>query len=285
VYNEGVAASPLLFRLRRLGLFVLRSVALAYCLILLLLLLLENTLLYPAPKYPEGDWTASYLPHEDVVFQSADGTKLHGWLVEHPNARAVLLYCHGNGDCVCYLGSYLRELRERHRVTVFAFDYRGYGKSEGSPGESGILADGDAAQRWLAERTGRRPGDIVLMGRSLGGGVVVDLAARNGACGLILQNTATSLPDAAARIYWFLPVHWLMKNRYDSLSKVGRYTGPLLMSHGTADTLIPFDLGQKLFAASSSSPKQFFPVEGAGHNDPEPPAYDVALEAFLASLH
>jgi fermentation-respiration switch protein FrsA (DUF1100 family) len=284
VYNERVTTSPLLLRLRKLGLFALRTTVFVYCLVLLLLLLLENTLLYPAPKYPEGDWTASYLPHEDVEFQSADGTKLHGWFVEHPNPRAVLLYCHGNGDCVAYLGSYLRELRDRHSVTVFAFDYRGYGKSEGSPSETGILADGDAAQNWLAKQVGKQPADIVLMGRSLGGCVVVDLAARNGARGLILQNTTTSMPDAAARIYWFLPVRLLMKNRYDSLSKIGRYAGPLLLSHGTTDTLIPFELGKKLFDAAPSLTKQFFPIEGAGHNDPEPPAYDVALEAFLDSL-
>jgi uncharacterized protein len=263
---------------------VLRAAALAYCAILLVLLFFENKLLYPAPKYPDGDWTAAYLPHEDVEFASADGTRLHGWLVEHPNPRGVLLYCHGNGDCVGYLGTYLKQLCENQRLTVFAFDYRGYGKSGGSPGESGILADGHAAQLWLAERTGLRPKDIVLMGRSLGGCVAVDLAAKNGARGLILQNTTTSMPDAAAVLYWFLPVRWLMKNRYDSLSKISRYAGPVLMSHGTADTLIPCELGRKLFGAVSCSQKRFFEIEGGSHNDIEPPAYDAALDEFLASL-
>jgi len=267
-----------------LAIFALRTAALTYGAFLLLLLWLENTLLYPAPKYPEGDWTAAYLPHEDIEFASADGTKLHGWLVEHPQPRAILLYCHGNGDCVGRLGPYLKELRDRQRVTIFAFDYRGYGKSEGSPGEPGILADGAAAQHWLAQRTGRQPGDIVLMGRSLGGGVAIDLAVNSGARGLILQNTPTSLPDAAARMYWFAPVHWLMKNRYDSLSKIGRYSGPVLISHGTADTLVPFDLGQRLFAAVKSQSKHLFPIAGGDHNDPEPAEYDTALDEFLASL-
>jgi len=149
------------------------------------ILRLENWLLYPAPKFPEGDWSASYLPHEDVDFNSADGTRLHGWLVEHPNSRAILLYCHGNGDCVGYLGPYLKQLSDRHRLTVFAFDYRGYGKSAGAPSEAGILADGHAAQLWLAERFHDKPADIVVMGRSLGGCVAVDLAAKNGARGLI----------------------------------------------------------------------------------------------------
>ena len=79
---------------------MLQLITVAYLLVLLLLLFLENTLVYPAPKYPEGDWEAPYLPHEDVAFTSADGTKLHGWLVEHPQPRAAILYCHGNADSV-----------------------------------------------------------------------------------------------------------------------------------------------------------------------------------------
>jgi fermentation-respiration switch protein FrsA (DUF1100 family) len=279
-----VALALFLLRWQWLPLRVLRSGALAYLLVLLVLLRFENTLLYPAPRYPEGDWTASYLPHEDVLFHSADGTKLHGWLVEHQEPRAAVLYCHGNGECVGYLGPHLQELRDRQRVTIFAFDYRGYGKSEGSPGEEGILADGHAAQLWLAERLKCRPADIVLMGRSLGASVAVDLAARNGARGLVLQNATTSMPDAAARFYWFLPVHLLMRNRYDSLSKIGRYTGPVLMSHGTADELVPIDLGRKLFEAIPGTHKRFVALEGCGHNDLDPPEFDEALDQFLDSL-
>ena len=268
----------------RIGFRVLQLIALIYCGLLLVLLFLENALLYPAPKYPEGDWQATYLPHEDVEFASADGTKLHGWFVEHENPRAVLLYCHGNGDAVGYLGPYLKSLRDKHRLTIFAFDYRGYGKSEGSPSEAGILADGHAAQLWLAKRTDFEAEDIVLMGRSLGGGVAVDLAVNNGARGLILQNTSTSIPDAAAYIYWFAPVRMLMKNRYDSLSKISRYSGPVLISHGTSDTLVPYALGQRLFAAVTSKNKRFISFDGGGHNDAEPASYDEDLEQFLDSL-
>lgn len=271
----------------RLGLAVLRGLrlaALAYVAVLLVLLFLENALLYPAPKYPDGDWTAAYLPHEDVFFQSADGARLHGWLVEHPQPRAVVMYCHGNGDCVGYLGPYLQQLRDQQRVTIFAFDYRGYGRSEGSPSEAGILADAHAAQMWLAARTKLKPSEIVLMGRSLGGGVSMDLAVKNGARGLILQNTPTSMPDAAARLYWFVPVHLLMKNRYDSLSKIAKYSGPLLMSHGTMDDLVPYELGRKLFEAAPHANKRFFAIEGGGHNDPEPEEYDAVLDEFLGAL-
>jgi len=255
-----------------------------YLLVLLLLLFFENTLLYPAPRYPTGDWTATELAHEDVFFASTDGTKLHGWLFEHQSPRAVILYAHGNGDCVAYLGPYLSQVRDKLRVSIFAFDYRGYGRSEGSPSEPGILADGDAAHRWLAERTGRRLDEIALMGRSLGGGVAVHLAAQNGARGLILQNTFTSLPDSAARMYPWAPVRLLMRNRYNSLSKIERYGGPVLSSHGTNDELVPLELGRKLFDAAPTARKEFFTIEGGGHNSPEPREYYLTLDRWLGEL-
>ena len=272
--------------LRSLGRFalrVLRGVAVAYCLVLLLLLWLENSLLYPAPVYPAGDWEAEYLPHEDVYFNSADGTKLHGWYVEHPQPRAIILYAHGNGEHVAYLGPYLKEMRDERQVSIFAFDYRGYGRSEGAPEEQGILADGYAAQQWLTKRSGLRPDELVLMGRSLGGGVVVDLASKSGARGLVLQNTFTSVPDAAAYLYPWAPVRWLMKNRYDSLSKINNYSGPLLISHGTADTLVPIALSRRLYEAASGR-KEFYVIEGGDHNALEPAEYAVALDRFLDSL-
>jgi fermentation-respiration switch protein FrsA (DUF1100 family) len=85
-------------------------------------------------------------------------------------------------------------------------------------------------------------------------------------------------------VYWFLPVNWLMRNRYDSLSKIARYDGPLLQSHGDADGLIPCALGQKLFDASPSQHKQFYCITGGGHNDAEPPDYEALLAKFLAGL-
>ena len=156
------------------------------------------------------------------------------------------------------------------------------GGAKGAPGEEGILQDGAAAQQWVAERAGCRPSDVVLMGRSLGGGVAVNLAAEHGARGLVLQNTFTSLPDVAARIYRWLPVRRLMKNRYDSLGKISRYAGPLLASHGRGDGLVPLILGRQLFDAAAG-PKEFFTHDG-DHNSPEPPEYYRTLDRFLRSL-
>jgi len=273
----------------RYGLWrVVRFAALAYASVILMLVWMETTLVYPAPQYPAGDWQAAKAyGWEEVDFASTDGTKLNGWYRELPQSQgepqAVVLYCHGNGENIAHNGAYLADLANQHRLNIFMFDYRGYGRSEGKPTEIGVLADGEAAQQWLAQRTKLPANQIVLMGRSLGGGVAVDLAARNGCRGLVLQNTFTSMPDAAARMYPWAPIQLLMKNRYNSLEKITRYHGPLLQSHGDADTLIPFDLGQQLHAAASG-PKEFFVNKGLGHDDADLPEYGEALAKFFASI-
>lgn len=264
---------------------VVRFAVVAYLVVILMLVWMETQLVYPAPRYPVGEWdTAAALGWEDVYFKSADGTQLHGWyrdLGEPPQAH--VLYCHGNGENVAFTGDYLASLARRNRLSIFVFDYRGYGRSEGAPHEAGILADADAAQQWLAARASIQPNEVVIMGRSLGGGVAVNLAARNGARGLIIQNTFTSMPDAAAYHYPWVPVRWLMRNRYDSLQQIARYHGPLLQSHGDRDTVVPFPLGQKLHAAAPGK-KQFFISSGRNHNDGDPPEFREVLATFFKSL-
>ena len=128
-------------------------------------------------RYPAGDWQPAGLAFEDAWFTAKDGTRLHGWYVPHPQPRAVVLFCHGNGGNVALWADVLRILHDRMGVTAMGFDYRGYGRSEGTPSEAGVLADARAARTWLAQRAGIAENQIVLMGRSLGGAVAVDLAA------------------------------------------------------------------------------------------------------------
>ena len=157
-------ASIIGVRLGRLMVRLAQGTAFVYFSVLLVLLYLENMLVYPAPRYPQGDWEAKWLQHEDVHFNSADGTKLHGWYVEHPHPKAVILYCHGNGTHVADLAEFLQVMRDEFQVSIFAFDYRGYGRSEGKPAEKGIMEDAEAAQKWLAEKAGIKQNEIVLMG-------------------------------------------------------------------------------------------------------------------------
>lgn len=262
----------------------LRIVALAYLFVVLLMLFFENALIYPAPKYPRGDWHTQHLQFEDVYFQSADGTKLNGWYVEHPQPRAQVIYFHGNGENVAYLVAMLGEMSKRYEVSVFAFDYRGYGRSEGKPNEAGVLADCDAAVGWLAERSGLPANQLVLHGRSLGGAAAVDMASRHGARGLILEDTFTSMPDVAARLYPWAPVRMLMRTQYRSIDKLPLYTGPLLQGHGTDDMLIPLAVAQRLHACSTCSDKRFIEMPGKGHNDPPTAEFYQALGEFYGSL-
>ena len=243
----------------------------------------EDKLIYKPP--PPSPWVYAMAgsQFEDVRFAAADGTHLHGWFLNHSQPRAVVLYAHGNGENIGNLQPLLLDLGANHGLAIMAFDYRGYGHSEGTPSESGVLSDARAARAWLAHRTGVAERDIVLMGRSLGGGVMVDLAASDGARGLILESTFTSLPDVAARRVRWLPVGWIMQNRFNSLTKIGQYQGPLLESHGDADRLIPYKMGQRLFAAAPG-PKKFVTIPHGDHNDPQTPEYYKALDEFIASL-
>jgi fermentation-respiration switch protein FrsA (DUF1100 family) len=121
------------------------------------------------------------------------------------------------------------------------------------------------------------------MGRSLGGGVAVDLAAADGARALVLESTFTTLPEAGHSLVPWLPVRTLMQAQFNSLAKIGKYHGPLLQSHGTADRLVPYALGRQLFDAANE-PKEFVDIPGGGHNDLPTEPYYSALRAFLDKL-
>jgi uncharacterized protein len=260
---------------------VARAFLVLYLILVLVLMIFERWLVYPIPPLERGDWQPAGLAYEDVRFQSADGTKLHGWFVPHPSAKRAILYCHGNAEQVGDLPDLLAYLRDTLRASVFVFDYRGYGHSEGRPDEAGCIADGLAAQEWLAQKTGLRPDQIVLMGRSLGGGVAVAVAAEKGAQALVLENTFPSVVDVAALHYPWVPVRWLMDNRYDSLSRIQRYDGPVFQIHGSVDGLVPIAFARQLFEASPSREKRFLEMTDRGHNDSWPTSYYRELATFL----
>ena len=256
----------------------------AYLSVVVMLSLVERWLVYPAPRSHEGDWVAADFPHEDVEFAGADGAKLHGWYVPHPNPKAVILFCHGNGENVAELRPLLEPLHDRTDASIFAWDYRGYGKSVGKPHESNLLADARAAQLVLAKRAGVDPSDIVVYGRSLGGAVAVGLAAEHPVRGMVLERTFADMVETAAYHFPWLPVRWVMKNRYPSIERIVTYRGPLFQSHGTADEVVPFEMGKKLFDAATTAKKTFFVVEEGSHNAPQPPEYYKALGEFFDSL-
>jgi fermentation-respiration switch protein FrsA (DUF1100 family) len=258
-----------------------RLVLIVYLVVVLGMMLLERKLIYPAPPLEAGDWKATHLRHEEVWFTSADGTKLHGWFFPRANAKRAILYCHGNGEDVAAVGEVAAELGEQLNTAVFIFDYRGYGHSQGKPDEPGCIADGNAAQHWLAHHLSIHPSEVILMGRSLGSALAVALAAENGARALILQNAFSRMTDVAALHYPWLPVRLLMSNRYDNLAAIQKYNGPFLQSHGTSDELIPFRNARELFDTAPSTRKKWIVHRNLGHNSPLRENYLSAVAAFL----
>jgi uncharacterized protein len=244
---------------------------------------LERSLLLHPRAFPAGDWEAADLPHEDAVFTAADGTRLHGWFATPPQPREIVLFCHGNAGNVTSCGWVLDFYRQRLNCAVLVFDYRGFGKSEGTPTETGLVQDARAARQWLAQRTGVEESAIVLVGRSLGGGVAVDLAAKDGARGLVLENTFACMRDVVDNQVGPWPLGWFLDMKFDSLSLIGKYRGPLLQTHGDADKLIPYEHAYRLFEAANK-PKVFIKAPGRGHNDLPTAEYVETLDQFLAQL-
>ena len=243
---------------------------------------LDELFLFFPLKDPDGNWQPEGLDYQDVYFPSEDGTRIHGWYCPRENARAVLLYFHGNAGNLSHRARLLHHFQRQLRVAVLIFDYRGYGRSEGVPTVDGVLDDGRAARTFLSQHAGVGQSAIVLMGRSLGGAVAVQLAAESRPRGLILESTFSSLKDVASHHYPRL-ASLVPPDKLDSASRIAQYHGPLLQSHGEADRTIPFSSGMRLFRAANE-PKQFVTVPGGDHNDPQTREYDVQLDRFLETL-
>ncbi len=223
------------------------------------------------------------LAYESVDLTTADGVKIHGWFVPAPDARATVLFFHGNAGNISDRLATL-QIFQRLRVDTFIIDYRGFGQSEGSPSEEGTYHDAEAAWRYLVEERGVAPSQLVLFGRSLGGGVASWLAAEKPAGALVLESTFTSCDDMAASVFPFLPVRLLMRIHYDNLERVGQIDLPLLVVHSPEDDVVPFKLGRRVYEAANE-PKRFVEIRGS-HADGfyiTGPAYVEALDEFLSA--
>jgi uncharacterized protein len=174
----------------------------------------------------------------------------------------------------------MEELRRELGVPVILVDYPGYGRSGGSPSEAGCYAAADAAYDWLTKEQKVAPDKLLIYGASLGGGVATDLASRREHGALILDKTFTSLPDVGQALFPWLPVRLLMRNRFDSLTKITRCKRPVFVAHGTADQVIPFAHGERLYAAANE-PKRFFAMTGVGHTEDFDPRFFEELKGFL----
>jgi uncharacterized protein len=214
----------------------------------------------------------------EVSLRTADGLALLAWYLPPGEGRPVILYCHGNGGHIGYRADRVPPFAGA-RLGILLLEYRGYGGNPGRPSEAGLFADAAAALDFLRDQ-GVPPSRIVLYGESLGTGVAVHLAAQQQFGGLVLENPFTSVAAVAQYHYPFVPAAWLTRDRYDSLSRIGRVTAPILMLQGARDAVVPARFGRALFDAAPG-PKQMWTAATAGHEDL---ARSGGLDATLAFI-
>ena len=257
-------------RLKRLITFinsVFVAAVIAIIVVSIFSMLFEEHLIYFPSKYPDGNYSLlSRNPFiQDCWFTTEDGIKLHAWFAKKDTAIATLIISHGNAGNLSHRLEIIRILYQTG-FNIFMYDYRGYGRSGGEPSEDGLYRDGRAAFDHAVTIPGVDPKRIILWGTSLGGAVAVDVAVHRSPAGLILESTFSSAKDVAARAYPFLPARLIMRTKFNSIEKIERIHVPILFMHGNKDTIIPIDLGKKIFNAANE-PKAFYEIDGADHND------------------
>jgi len=218
---------------------------------------LDSFIFFPDPLVPDPPPGV-----EERWIITPDQLRIHAWYTAVPQARATVLWSHGNGGNIAGRAEVLLALAARG-LNVLAYDYRGYGRSEGRPSEAGVYLDAQAA--YDSERgRGVPAANIICFGESLGGAVAIHLASERPCAGVAVVSTFTRGRDLARHHYGPLAV--LAGSRFDSIARIGRLSVPVFIAHGDRDEVVPFELGVRLFDAAGQ-PKRFFRAAGAHHND------------------
>lgn len=246
----------------------------------------EHNQVYHPTRVLEAAGSDLNRPFEDVWFTTKDHVRLNGWFYPaneaSPRKKFAVLLCHGNGGNISHRLDVAGALLETG-VAVFLFDYRGYGRSEGHPGEEGTYSDAQAAYQWL-EQKGYAGTNIIAFGESLGGGIASGLATRVPLAGLVLQATFSSLPDVGSEIFPWLPVRLLCSINYDTCRRLPKLSLPVIIMHSRTDELIRFHHAEKNYAAAKQ-PKLLWELKG-DHNDPvsDRANFTEGFEKFLQMI-
>jgi hypothetical protein len=255
---------------------IVLSIAAALIILFILVRFLEYKSLYFPLSKIEATPKDIEVDYEDVTVTTTDGIRISGWFIPAKNPRATLLFCHGNGGNISHRLEKI-SMFNFLGLNVFIFDYRGYGKSNGSPSEKGLYLDAEAAYQYLLHEKGFSPEGIIAYGESLGGAVAVDLASRHELGGIIIEEGFTSAKDMGETILPFIPSS-IYKSEFDSLKKIKNITSPKLIFHSPDDEIVPFKFGKKLFD-EAAEPKEFVQLQG-GHNN----AFLISEELFMGKI-
>lgn len=261
---------------------ILLVTALAYGAVLALLYAGQRSMMYVPDRSDVTPAQAGLPEAAHMRVRTADQTSVILWHIPPAGANSrVFIYFHGNAGQIAGRAERFRLLTSKGDG-LLALSYRGYGPSAGSPTEHGLITDARAALA-KADELGYARDRIVLVGESLGTGVAVALAAEEKVAGLVLEAPFSSASHVAASVYWMFPVSALMKDPFHSVNRIPRIRAPVLILHGTADTVVPIRFGERLYAAANE-PKTFIRLEGGGHQVLESAAAMAALRKWLAVL-
>jgi uncharacterized protein len=247
----------------KLKLFLKTSVII-YVFICIAMYGLQRNLMYrPATNI---DSPASYglVDFSTIRLKTSDGISIEAWYHPAKENYPTIIYFHGNAGNLSDRANFFSLFRDVG-FGVLGVDYRGYGKSEGDPSEKGFYQDARATMDYAAKTLSLSDNKIIIYGESIGTAVAVQMATEYKVAALVLQSPFTSMEATASRQYYFLPVNLLLKDRFDSLSKIENIKTPLLLFHGEMDTLVPLAFGKELFA-KASEPKQAIYYPEIGHH-------------------
>jgi pimeloyl-ACP methyl ester carboxylesterase len=233
----------------------------------------------PLPESRRAEVARRFPAVQELFLQSEDGAKLHAWHVKAAGTAPLILYFGGNAEEVSWM---IEETGNTAGVSWLLMDYRGYGLSDGSPGESALIADSIQWFDHALKSSEVDPKYVYAFGRSLGSGVAVALAAARPLAGVILVTPFDSLAAVAKRHYWYLPVDVMLKHRFDSIALAPNLKQPLLCLISARDEVIPPVHGERLFDAWGGVKRKII-LEDAGHNTTDAhPMFWPSIREFLA---
>jgi fermentation-respiration switch protein FrsA (DUF1100 family) len=238
-----------------------------YLLLALLIYLFQDRMVFlsnlpgRALEASPGDISLNY---QDVSLTTSDNERLHGWYVPATNPRGVLLFFHGNAGNISHRLDSIRIFHELD-LDILIIDYRGYGQSTGKATEQGTYLDAQAAWDYLVDTRGIPADRIIVFGRSLGGAIGAWLGVQNTPAAVIIESSFSSGVDIARRLYPFLPVHLLTRLKYPVADYASQLNCPVLVVHSRHDEIIPFSMGQAIYAAVQQE-KTFLELRGDHNN-------------------
>ena len=237
----------------------LSSLIIAYLVLIIFIYFYQRNLLYhPSDNNYQGD--KIQFDYEEIFIKVDEEIKIKSWIIEKDFKKyKTLVIFHGNAG---HLSNRIYKLNELYKlnINILLISWRGFSGNKGSPTEQNLYKDAEAAIKWLNEKNISN-NEIILYGESLGSGIAVEVGKENNFNSIILESPFTSIENSAKIYYPYLPVRLLLKDRYDTISKIKMINTPILIMHGKKDDVVPFSMGKELFEKANSPKQSYFTTE------------------------